>query len=151
MLRIRAQAIAFEATHMTYWLFKEEPTHYNFADLERDGHAVWSGVTNALALQNLRKAAKADQVLYYHRGKEKAIVGVAEIAKAAYPDPAEKDEKLVVVDIKPVRRLARPVTLAEIKADKTFAEWELVRISRLSVMPVSSAHWRRIEELSRSK
>jgi predicted RNA-binding protein with PUA-like domain len=137
--------------HMNYWLFKEEPTHYNFADLERDGKTTWSGVTNALALQNLRKAAKGDQVLYYHSGKEKAIVGVAEIVKAAYPDPAEKDEKLVVVDIKPVRRLARPVTLAEIKADKTFADWELVRISRLSVMPVSPAHWRRIEELSRSK
>ena len=136
---------------MAYWLFKEEPTHYSFADLERDGHAVWSGVTNAVALQNLRKTAKGDQVLYYHSGKEKAIVGVAEIVKAAYPDPAEKDEKLVVVDIKPVRRLARPVTLAEIKAEKTFAEWELVRISRLSVMPVSPAHWRRIEELSRSK
>jgi predicted RNA-binding protein with PUA-like domain len=136
---------------MNYWLFKEEPTHYSFADLERDGHAVWSGVTNAVALQNLRKTAKGDQVLYYHSGKEKAIVGVAEIVKAAYPDPAEKDEKLVVVDIKPVRRLARPVTLAEIKAEKTFAEWELVRISRLSVMPVSPAHWRRIEELSRSK
>ena len=136
---------------MAYWLFKEESTHYSFADLERDGHAVWSGVTNAVALQNLRKTAKGDQVLYYHSGKEKAIVGVAEIVKAAYPDPAEKDEKLVVVDIKPVRRLARPVTLAEIKAEKTFAEWELVRISRLSVMPVSPAHWRRIEELSRSK
>ena len=136
---------------MAYWLFKEEPTHYSFADLERDGQTVWSGVTNNLALQNLRKVAKGDQVLYYHSGNEKAIVGVAEIVKAAYPDPAEKDEKLVVVDIKPVRRLARPVTLAEIKAEKTFAEWELVRISRLSVMPVSPAHWRRIEELSRSK
>src|SRR5262249_34367907 len=123
--------------------------HYSFADLERDGQTVWSGVTNNLALQNLRKAAKGDQVLYYHSGNEKAIVGVAEIAKAAYPDPAEDDAKLVVVDIKPVRRLARPVTLGAIKADKAFAKWELVRISRLSIMPVAPAHWRRIEEMSR--
>jgi predicted RNA-binding protein with PUA-like domain len=134
---------------MAYWLFKEEPTHYNFADLERDGQTVWSGVTNNLALQNLRKVAKGDQVLYYHSGNEKAIVGVAEITKAAYPDPAQDDAKLVVVDIKPVRRLSRPVTLGAIKADKAFAKWELVRISRLSVMPVSPAHWRRIEEISR--
>lgn len=134
---------------MAYWLFKEEPTHYSFADLERDGRTVWDGVTNNLALQNLRKIAKGDQVLFYHSGKEKAVVGIAEIVKAAYPDPAEKDPRLVVVDVKPVRRLARPVALVEIKADKAFANWELVRISRLSVMPVSAACWRRIEELSR--
>jgi predicted RNA-binding protein with PUA-like domain len=134
---------------MAYWLFKEEPTHYNYADLECDGLAVWNGIANNTALLHLRKTAKGDRVLYYHSGKEKAIVGIMEIVKGPYPDPDQDDERFVVVDVKPVRRLAHPVTLAAIKKDKVFANWELLRISRLSIMPVTAERWRRIEEMSR--
>ena len=134
---------------MARWLFKEEPDHYNYADLEREGRAVWDGVANNQALQQLRKVAKKDQVFCYHTGNEKAIVGVMEVVSDPYPDPNEDDPKLVVVDVQPVRRLARSVTLMEIKADPVFADWELVRNSRLSVMPVSPERWKRIETLSK--
>ena len=134
---------------MSRWLFKEEPDHYNYADLEREGQTVWDGVANNQALQHLRKVAKQDQVFCYHTADEKAIVAVMEVVSDPYPDPKEDDPKLVVVDVKPVRRLARPVTLAEIKADPVFGDWDLVRNSRLSVMPVSAARWKRIETLSK--
>jgi predicted RNA-binding protein with PUA-like domain len=134
---------------MAYWLFKEDPEHYSFAKLERDGRTVWDGVANNLALQYLRQVAKGDRVLCYHSGQEKAIVGVMEVVKGPRPDPSEKDERLVVVDVKALRRWQRPVTLAQIKADAAFAEWELVRNSRLSVMPVKPELWRRLEELSK--
>lgn len=134
---------------MAYWLFKEEPTHYSLADLERDGRAVWDGVENALALKHLRNVRKGDAIFLYHTGKEKAVVGVMEALSDAYPDPAQKDERLAVVDVKPVRRLSRPVTLGEIKADPFFAGWELVRMGRLSVMPVSADQWQRIEAMSK--
>jgi predicted RNA-binding protein with PUA-like domain len=134
---------------MAYWLFKEEPTHYSFADLQRDGEAVWNGVENPLALKHLRSVRKGDLIVYYHTGKEKAIVGVMEAVSDAYPDPKAKDQRLVVVKVKPVRSLPRPVTLAEIKADPDFADWELVRMARLSVMPVSPKRWKRIEKMSR--
>src|SRR2546423_12607696 len=98
------------------WLFKTEPSEYSFADLEREQKTVWDGVTNNLALKNLREVRLGDEILIYHSGDEKAIVGLAEAISDAYPDPREDDEKLVVVNIKPKRRLARPVTLAEIKA-----------------------------------
>src|SRR5262249_27393123 len=133
----------------SYWLFKEEPTHYNFADLERAGRTVWDGVANNLALQNLRKVVKGDRVFFYHSGKEKAIVGIMEVVKGPYADPSLNDARLVVVDVQPVHRLQRPVTLADIKADKTFAGWDLLRNSRLSVMPVKPVLWRRIEQISK--
>jgi predicted RNA-binding protein with PUA-like domain len=131
---------------MAYWLFKEEPTHYSYADLERDGHAVWDGISNNLALQNLRKVKPGDRVLYYHTGKEKAVVGEMRIVSAPRPG---QEEKSVAVDVAPVRRLACPVTLAEIKADPQFAGWDLIRNSRLSIMPVSPGQWKRIQELSK--
>jgi predicted RNA-binding protein with PUA-like domain len=134
---------------MARWLFKEEPEHYNFAALERDGITVWDGVANNLALQHLRKVAKGDMAFCYHTGDEKALVGIMRVTSDPYPDPKERDPKLVVVDVIPVSRLPRPVTLAEIKADPLFADWELVKNSRLSVMPVSSARWKRIEALSK--
>jgi predicted RNA-binding protein with PUA-like domain len=134
---------------MARWLFKEEPDHYNYANLEKEGQTIWDGVANNQALLHLRKVVKGDQVLCYHTGEEKAIVGVMETVSDPYPDPKESDAKLVVVDVRPVRRLARPVILAEIKADPAFADWELVRNSRLSVMPVTAAVWKRIETLSR--
>jgi predicted RNA-binding protein with PUA-like domain len=134
---------------MARWLFKEEPDHYSYADLERDGQTIWDGVANNQALQNLRKVAKKDLILYYHTGNEKAVVGIMAAVSDPYPDPREGDPKLAVVDVKPVRRLARPVTLAKIKADPIFAGWDLIRNSRLSVMPVSAAQWKRIEAIAR--
>ncbi len=111
--------------------------------------AVWSGVENNLALKHLRSVNKGDHVLYYHTGKEKAVVGVIEVVKGPYPDPEQDDPRLVVVDVKPVRRFDRPVTLAEIKSNPKFADFALVRISRLSVMPVMREQWREIERLSK--
>jgi predicted RNA-binding protein with PUA-like domain len=134
---------------MTYWLFKEEPDHYSFDQLFRDKRAVWSGVKNNLALKHLRSIKEGDRALYYHTGKEKAVVGIMEVVKGPYPDPTQDDPHLVVVDVKPVRRLDRPVSLAEIKANSKFADFALVRISRLSVMPVTATQWNEIERLSK--
>jgi predicted RNA-binding protein with PUA-like domain len=132
------------------WLFKEEPTHYSFEALVKDRKAVWSGVKNPLAQKHLRSVKKGDAIFYYHTGDEKAVVGIARAMGDAYPDPKDKAGKAAVVDVAPVKKLARPVTLAEIKADPTFKDFALVRISRLSVMPVSDAEWRRIEKLATS-
>jgi predicted RNA-binding protein with PUA-like domain len=127
---------------MARWLVKEEPDGYSFADLERDGSVVWDGVGNPLARKHLAAIRPGDAVWYYHTGKEKAVVGVAE---AAAPGP---DDPPAAVRLRPVRRLARPVTLARIKADPELADWELVRLPRLSVMPVTDAQWARVEQLS---
>jgi predicted RNA-binding protein with PUA-like domain len=124
-----------------YYLLKTEPSTYSYADLAREGRTTWDGVTNPVALKHLRAMRAGDEVLIYHTGDEKRIVGVARVVADASPDPKASDERLVVVDLVPVRPLARPVTLAEIKADPRFAGWELVRIGRLSVMPVTPAHW----------
>jgi predicted RNA-binding protein with PUA-like domain len=132
---------------MADWLFKEEPGCYSFADLERDGGTTWSGVTNALAQKHLRSIRKGDRILFYHTGDEKAVVGVMEAADDASPDPDDEKGKRVVVKVKPVRKLRTPVPLSAIKADGAFADWELVRISRLSVMPVPPAIWKKIEKL----
>src|SRR5436309_1914739 len=134
---------------MACWLFKEEPEHYSLEDLFRDKRTVWDGVANNFALKHLRSVQKGDRVLYYHTGTEKAVVGVMEVVNGAYRDPAGDDERFVVVDVKPVRRLDRPVTLAEIKSNPTFADFALVRISRLSVMPVTDEQWAEIERLSK--
>jgi predicted RNA-binding protein with PUA-like domain len=136
---------------MAYWLFKEEPDHYSYADLERDEAAVWDGVANPLARQNLRKVRKGDRVFYYHTGKEKAVVGEMIAASDGTPEPSERDRGAVVVSVHPVRRLQQPVSLARIKADPTLAGWELVRLPRLSVMPVTEAQWQRVQELSKEK
>jgi predicted RNA-binding protein with PUA-like domain len=134
---------------MALWLFKEEPDHYSFADLQRDGSTRWDGVTNNLARQYLRQVRRGDRVLYYHTGKEKAVVGDMLVIGDPQPDPAGEDERAVVVEVAPVRLLENPVSLARIKADPALAGWELVRLPRLSVMPVTAAQWRRVEELSR--
>lgn len=130
------------------WLLKEEPGGYSFERLLQDGGTQWSGVRNRLAQRNLRQARAGDGVLYYHTGKERAVVGIAEIAGDPYPDPA--DESLVVVDVRPVRKLARAVGLAEIKAQECFADSPLVRMGRLSVVPVTPEQWRLIERLGRA-
>lgn len=130
---------------MATFLFKTEPSEFSFADLQRDGKARWDGITNAQAINFLREAKKGDEVLIYHTGDDKAIVGLAQLTGAAYPDPDQPGldgqgrPKFMVADIKPVRPAKSPVTLAQIKADKRFAEFLLVKNSRLSVMPVPAA------------
>lgn len=133
---------------MAQWLVKEEPEHYNYDQLVHDGKTVWAGVRNPLAQKHLRTIRKGDRIFYYHTGKEKAVVAVARALSDAYPDPDDRDGSLFVVDIAPEKKLARPVTLKEIKADAAFASFALVKMSRLSVMPVSDAEWTRIEKLS---
>src|SRR4051812_12257570 len=130
------------------WLFKEEPTHYGFDVFVRDKKAVWSGVKNPVAQKHLRSVRKGDRIFYYHTGDEKAVVGIAKALTDAYLDPADKNRKQSVVDVAPVKKLARPVTLKEIKADRAFDDFPLVRISRLSVMPVTDAEWDRIETMA---
>jgi predicted RNA-binding protein with PUA-like domain len=130
------------------WLFKEEPSHYGYDDLVREGKTRWSGVRNSLAQKHLRSVQKGDSIFYYHTGDEKAIVAIAKAAGDAYPDPADKSGKLFAVDVVPVKKLRRPVTLAEIKAKPSFRDFPLVRISRLSVMPVSDSEWAAIEKMA---
>ncbi len=130
------------------WLFKEEPTHYGFDAFVKDKKTVWSGVKNPLAQKHLRSVKKGDRIFYYHTGDEKAVVGIAKALGDAYPDPKDNTGKASVVDVAPVGKLARPVTLKEIKADERFKDFPLVRMSRLSVMPVSDVEWNRIEKLS---
>jgi predicted RNA-binding protein with PUA-like domain len=136
---------------MAFWLLKTEPDDYSYDDLARDQRCAWDGVGNALALKHIREMKKGDQALLYHTGKEKAVVGIASVVTDAYPDPAGDDERMVVIDLKPAKRLKHPVTLHRIKADPAFAEWELVRISRLSVMPVPAQLWKRLEQLSETE
>jgi predicted RNA-binding protein with PUA-like domain len=112
--------------------------------LAERGREPWTGVRNATALKNLRAMAPGDLAFIYHTGGEKQIVGIAQVALAAYPDPTAADDRFVAVDVAPVKGLGRPVTLAQIKADPTFADWALVRQSRLSVMPVPDELWTRI-------
>ena len=135
---------------MAQWLVKEEPDHYGFDQLVRDRKTVWAGVKNPLAQKHLRSIRRGDRIFYYHTGKEKAVVATATAASDAYPDPNDASGKLSVVDVVPAKKLSRPVTLAEIKADKAFTSFPLVRMSRLSVMPVTDAEWTRIEAMSRS-
>ena len=130
------------------WLFKEEPAHYSFDALVKDKRTIWSGVKNPLAQKHLRSVKKGDRIFYYHTGDEKAVVGIAKALGNAYPDPKDKSGKQAVVDVAPVEKLPRPVTLAEIKGDAAFKTFPLVRISRLSVMPVSDAEWSRIVKMA---
>lgn len=134
---------------MSKWLLKSEPDDYSFADLEREGRAVWDGVRNPVALKHIRAMKPGDTAFFYHTGKQKAIVGVARVETRAYPDPNADDERRLVFELSPRRRLAIPVTLAEIKAASDFGSWELVRVPRLSVMPVPPAIWSRVVEMSR--
>jgi len=130
------------------WLFKEEPSHYGFDELLSDGRTTWSGVKNPLAQKHLRSVRKGDRILYYHTGGEKAVVGIARAVGDAYVDPGDPSGRRAAVDIAPEGRLSRPVTLAEIKSLKAFVKFPLVRISRLSVMPVTDREWETILKLS---
>ena len=134
---------------MAQWLVKEEPEHYSYEQLEHDRKTVWAGVRNPLAQKHLRSIRKGERIIYYHTGKQKAGVAVARAGRDAYPDPQDPTGKSYVVDVIADKKLPRPVTLAEIKADRAFATCPLVRMSRLSVMPVTDAEWARIEKMSR--
>ena len=123
------------------WLFKTEPGAYSWQQLEREGRTVWDGVKNALALKHLAAVAEGDEVLVYHTGDEKAAVGIARVLRGAYPDPKARDAKLVVVDLAPLRALPSPVTLAAMRTNPKLAGFDLLRLPRLSVVPVSAAYW----------
>jgi len=127
-----------------YWLLKTEPEEYSFEDLVRDRRAVWDGVTNPLALRHLRSVRRRDRLLIYHTGRVRAVVGLAVAASDPYRDPEKKDPKHVVVDVVPAGSLWPPVTLDAIKADTRFRDFDLVRLPRLSVIPVPERLWRAI-------
>lgn len=128
----------------SYWLVKTEPEEYSFDQLVADRRTVWDGVSNNLALQYLGKMKTGDRVLIYHTGNERAVVGIAEVTGNPYQDPKISDKRRIVVKLKPVRKLPYPVPLIEIKNNKTFNEFELVKNSRLSVMPVKNIYWKTI-------
>ena len=121
----------------SYWMVKQEPETYSWDDFVRDGRTDWTGVRNYQARNNLREMKSGDRVLFYHSGKDKAVVGIAEVAKAAYPDPTAPDPQWVAVDLKPVKGLATPVPLAAIRYDKRLSGLPLIRQSQLSVMPLT--------------
>jgi predicted RNA-binding protein with PUA-like domain len=129
-----------------HWLLKTEPSTYSWDDLVRAKTAVWDGVSNPVALRNLAAMKPGDDALIYHTGNEKAVVGLARVTKAAYPDPQAKDPKLLVVELAAVKPLAKQVTLAEIKADKRFQDSALVRQGRLSVVSLSEEQFRRLAQ-----
>ncbi len=134
---------------MATWLLKTEPSAYSFADLVRDKKAVWDGIRNPEARNNLRAAKTGDLVLVYHTGDERRVVGLGRITREAYPDPADAD--WLAVDIAPGRALAEPVTLGELKAEKKLADFALIRRSRLSVVPVTDAELGVILALGKTK
>jgi predicted RNA-binding protein with PUA-like domain len=133
---------------MAFWLCKQEPGCYSYDDLARDGSTLWDGVANPLARKHLRQMKSGDRVFFYHTGKEKAVVGEMVVSGEPRPDPEADDEAAVVVEFRPVRKFRAAVTLAQIKADDRLADWDLVRLPRLSVVPVSSAQWKRVEALA---
>jgi predicted RNA-binding protein with PUA-like domain len=133
------------------WLLKTEPGSYGFPDLVRERKAVWDGVTNPVALRNLRAMRAGDRVVIYHTGEEKSAVGFGTVTRAAYPDPKRGDDRLVVVEVEAGAPLARPVTLAELKAEKAFAGSPLARQGRLSVVPLTREQLERLEALARRK
>jgi predicted RNA-binding protein with PUA-like domain len=132
-----------------YWLFKTEPSVYSFQQLQKDKKTVWDGVANNLALKNLKDIKKGDLIFIYHTGDERQAVGIARALGGAYPDPSKKGSKLLVVDVEAVKPLLRPVTLAEVKADKQLANFDLVRNSRLSIMKVSDEQWEIMEGMAK--
>ena len=131
-----------------YWLIKSEPEAYSWDDLVKDGETLWDGIRNHRAANNLRTMAKGDLAFFYHSVTGKEIVGIAEVSEAGLSDP--KDEAWAAVKVKPVRKLERPVTLAEIKADPSLADVELVRLSRLSVAAIRPAEWDKICSMAKA-
>ncbi|MEP7027351.1 MAG: EVE domain-containing protein [Candidatus Eisenbacteria bacterium] len=133
---------------MAHWLLKTEPSEYSHSDLVKDGKTVWSGIANATALIHLRKMSKGDEIVIYHTGRERRCVGLARAASGPYPDPALGDPKRVVIDIAAGKALPKPVTLEQFKSDPLLEKTDLVKIGRLSVVPLSDAAWARVRELA---
>ena len=140
--------MADSKTKKKQWLVKQEPEDYSWDDLVRDGKTQWTGVRNFQPRNNLRQMSVGDDVLFYHSGKEKGVVGIARVAKAAYPDPTADDPSWIAVDIAPVKRLKEPVSLADIKANSKLRDLLLVRQSRLSVMPVGESEFKEIVRMA---
>jgi predicted RNA-binding protein with PUA-like domain len=133
---------------VAYWLLKTEPSLYSFDDLVREKKGVWDGVRSAPALKHMRAMERGDLAFIYHSGSVKSIVGIAEITSRPHVDPLQDNPSLVVVDLRPVQPLTNPVPFAAVKLRKEFADFPLVRISRLSVMPVTDAQWRSLLTMS---
>ena len=136
---------------MAHWLIKSEPSAYSWQQFVKDKKTSWTGVRNAQAAINLKGMKPGDRCFFYHSNEGKEIVGIAEVAKAAYPDPTDKDGKAVTVDVKAVEPVKKPLTLAAIKADPRLKDFGLVRQSRLSVVPVSDEQWKLILKMSEGK
>jgi len=136
---------------MAYWLVKSEPSAYSWDDLVKEKQTVWSGVRNYAARLHLRNMKKGDEVLFYHSNEGTDIVGIAKVAKECYQDPTTDDDRWVAVDLKPHKKLKKPVSLATIKKNKGLSEMALVRIGRLSVQPVTDKEWKTIMELAEEK
>lgn len=136
---------------MAYWLLKTEPENYSYFDLEQDVTTVWDGVNNALAQKYLRMMVPGDSALIYHTGKEREVIGLAEIISYPYTDPKLDDAKRVVVDVKAVRKISGRLTLSKIKDSGRFNNWELLRLPRLSVVPICEQHWQCLRELTEVK
>ena len=134
---------------VNYWLVKQEPKSYNFSILKKDKKTVWDGVHNNLALKHINNMKKGDLILFYHSGYEKQVVGIIQVSSKPYSNPEETNERFVVVDVKYKKELQNPVTLSEMKKQKKFKNWELLRISRLSVMPVPKEIWNSIIKMSK--
>jgi predicted RNA-binding protein with PUA-like domain len=146
----KAPEVRNEGSSSGYWLVKQEPEAYSFDDLVRDGRTDWTGVRNFQARNNLRQMKAGDSVLFYHSGESKSVVGIAQVAKAAYPDPSADDEQWVAVDIKPLKPLKQPVPLAAMREHPKLANLLLIRQSRLSVVPLSKAEFETIVDMSKS-
>ncbi|RTL59296.1 MAG: EVE domain-containing protein [Sphingobacteriales bacterium] len=136
---------------MAYWLVKSEPSTYSWEQLEKDKQTMWDGVRNYAARLHLKGMKKGDEVLFYHSNEGTEIVGIAKVAKEFYPDPTAEDDTWVVVDLKPYKKIKKPVTLAQVKADKRLTNMALVRLGRLSVQPVTDTEWEIIMELGDMK
>lgn len=139
------------AVARSFWLVKSEPDAYSWEKFVAEKGTLWSGVRNALARSHLAAMKKGDAVLFYHSNEGKQVVGIARVAKEAYPDPTADDPQWLAVDLVPVKPLAEPVTLAAIKAEKSLAEIALVRMSRLSVMPLTKAAFEKILAMGKTK
>jgi predicted RNA-binding protein with PUA-like domain len=132
---------------MNYWMVKQEPEAYSFDDLVAEGKTDWTGVRNFQARNNLKAMKKGDKVLFYHSVSEKAVVGIAEVSKESYPDPT--DEKWIAVEVKPVKKIKKPVTLEAVKANHALANIALVRQSRLSVIPLTKDEYEEVLSMAK--
>jgi predicted RNA-binding protein with PUA-like domain len=139
------------SNYMAYWLVKSEPFKYSWEQFEKDGQTFWDGVRNYAARNHLRSMKKGDQVFWYHSNEGLEIVGIAKVSKEAYQDPTTEEEAWVAVDLKPYKKLKKPVGLAQIKTDKRLKDMALVRLGRLSVQPVTEKEFEIIMELAATK